>query len=49
MQDFLMTKKLVDGDNEKKEPIHWTPDMDVVFINFAMLKEKANDNRPEGS
>nr|GEW34666.1 At1G52190-like protein [Tanacetum cinerariifolium] len=44
---FLMTKKLVEG-YEKKEPIHWTPGMDVLFIN-AMLKEKANGNRPEGT
>lgn len=48
MQVFLMTNKLVDGDNGKKEAIHWTLDMDVAFIN-AMLKEKANGNKPEGT
>lgn len=43
-----MTKKSIESDNGKKEPIHWTHDMDVVFIN-AMLKEKANGNRLEGT
>ncbi|KAJ9539206.1 hypothetical protein OSB04_031939 [Centaurea solstitialis] len=46
--NLTMSKKVTDGNTEKRETFNWTPQMDEAFIH-AMLKEQDKGNRVDGT